>query len=263
MKKLIFSAKIWALLGIVALSAVLVYTFALAATPRVTDLVIGDAAGPPGQRVSLPLNMNTQGQPIRAFLLNFSYDGDVLTNGTIELSPFIFPSTWEVSSNLAGPGDLRVLGVDLEATGLKISGHVFNATFDISSTADPDIYPITTSLVTMSDVPDGNPLTVSVLDGSVTVVDLILNHFIIIGLPSEILSAEITDEAGNRAFKGEPGTTDQLVVTARFTDGTQKIITDQIVWTVIDQSVATITSTGEITIGATGSTVAVGVFTSR
>lgn len=269
----ITTAKLWfVLMAIAALAAVLVIVVlprVFAATPRVTDLVIIKAAGAPGQMVSAAVNINTQGQLIRGFQFNFAYDGDVLQNGAVELTPFVFPANWLVTSNLAGPGDLRILAVDVgldgDVPGLKLSGHIFTASFDISPTAPPGDYPITTSLASMGGLSDdpliSNPLTIEVSDGAITVVDLVLNQFIIVGLPPEIISAEVTNEAGERSFQGVAGEMDQLVVTAFFTGGSQQIITDQIEWIVIDPSVASISPTGKITIGAaTGSTVAIGVF---
>ena len=135
---------------------------------RSVDVVVGDVAGVRGESVSINIVIDSQGQLVRGFQVNLTFDGTALPNAIG--SAVSLPKDWIFANNLAGPGDLRFLGISSTDTGAVLSGDVLSAQFDIPAETAFGPITISTSLVDILHT-IGAPLPVNVVKGSVIVID--------------------------------------------------------------------------------------------
>jgi len=225
---------------------------------RTADVVVGDAVGAPGETVQVPILVDSQGQLIESFQVNLAYDGVALLTPVGSAGSVPLPAAWVLTINEAASGDFRFLAIDISGTGAIITGDVIKVQFDIAPAASPGPIALSTSLVELSAM-DADLLPVNVVDGTVTVTEtgLAVNSVVILGLPSEIISVEVTP----RTVKGAIGTVQQLTATATLNDGSQQDITGNIIWTSSNPAIATVTVGGKVTIVGVGNTTITGVFT--
>ena len=74
---------------------------------RSVDVVVGDVAGVRGESVNINIVIDSQGQLVRGFQVNLTFDGTALPNAVGSAGSASLPNDWIFITNLAGPGDLR------------------------------------------------------------------------------------------------------------------------------------------------------------
>lgn len=212
-----------------------------------TEILIGDVSGIPGQSgVKVDVIVNTQGQLVTGVNINLGFDGAVLPGATAIAGP-AHPGGWSFAENLAGPGDHRVVMLDLSGNGAAINGVLYTVLFDIDSEAPPGGVAINADL---ADIPDGEPITT--VPGVVNVVAVVTSNSVsVLGLSLLIVSLAVTP----LTVKDTVGTTQQLTAIATLEEGSTVDMTAFVGWNSSNGAVVTVDTNGLATITGAGNAV--------
>lgn len=200
---------IWSALALVVVVSIIVVGAVRA--QEAVDVVIGEAVGQPGDIVTLDITIDSKGQPVFGFHIQLAFAAATLPDARGMAGAMALPEGWILTTNLAGPGDLRFLALDLEGVGAPLTGKILRAEFTISDAATIGSTFIGTSLVTISNA-DGTPLSINltlghvivtgcgdlVPDGVVDVGDVITLLQIIVGMveptPLQLVLGDVTED---------------------------------------------------------------------
>lgn len=142
------------------------------------NLTLEDGITTPGYPLSVDVILNSS-ELIKGFTIGFSFDGDIFPDAEI-LDPGLgIPSNWVSACNLAGPGDLRCVGVDLSGVGFIFSGEVlFSIDFTVADLASLGSFSVSVGEVTIL-ASATESLLVNTFDSNITIVpcgDFALPH---------------------------------------------------------------------------------------
>jgi len=135
----------------------------------IVDVAIGTGTGLAGDEVEISVQMESHGILARGFQFHLAFDGLALPGAVGAFLPAA-PADWILQANLAGPGDLRFLGLDLSGRGAALSGSILKARF---TTTRPGKVPITASLASFSDTA-GDIIPTNISDGELTILGRIM-----------------------------------------------------------------------------------------
>lgn len=132
-------------------------------------LTVGTAEGKPGEPVTLPILLDTQGTSAISVGVVLEYDGSVLTNPAGQVGAVLPSPPWNFQSVSPRAGRMRLLALAFGQPAQVFNGEIFRATFTIAAGAGKGEVPVRVSLVELNDATNV-PFTVATRDGAVTVV---------------------------------------------------------------------------------------------
>ncbi len=140
-----------------------------AASAHAVTIQIGDAYSRSGGTASLGIAIDSSGVPVAGFQINLAFDSDAIPHAAGMAGPVALPEEWVLDAHMAGPGDLRFVGLDFSGLGTVLSGEMLRASFILAEGIPPQSIAVKAGLAQVINA-DGEFLAVEVMDGVVSVV---------------------------------------------------------------------------------------------
>lgn len=224
-------------------------------------LTIGTQSARSGELVNLPISLNTQGELIRSFRVNLSFNGAALLDPIAVAGPAL-PQGWSFSQNSPASGDLRFLALDLAGGAARPNGVVAQARFSVAPAAAEGLVAVAVALQEVV-AEDGSSLLVTVANGGVQVTSAMTQ---LVSPPALLTVTQppppppppqpvrVAVAVSPSVAEIPVGGTQQFTATCAMSDGTSHDCTLEATWSSSNPLVATIAPGGLATAIGVGAT---------